>query len=454
MKYPTYLFLLLLLLGLRIPAAAQAEGGVTPLQIGDTLPALTLKEVMNHSTGSIRLADYRGRWLILDFWATWCAPCIGMFPKADSLEQLFEGELAFLPVTYQGEEEVRKAFEKRKLLQGLNPAIVTSDNTLRYLFPHQELPHYVWVDPQGVVRAVTGLGEIDAEHIRAVLDQSKGAVSLRQKEDQFISFGRYDRLSILNPVLPADPHCFSATLTGYLEGLPSFYAYERPKADTPGRIILTNYSLLGLYRQLYSTGTEYYGMNRVIYEVKDGDRLEYSGQGQDYRDWMQRGNGYCYELRVPPRLAGQEWRLVREDLDRLFPAYRARVEVRKHPVLALVRNNNNNNKDAFRSRGGAPKAAVNQYEARLQNAPLDALLMRLNSMYLQGTPAPLVNLTGYEAGVDLLLKADMTDVQALRKALQPYGLDLVQKQAKVKVLVIRDVPAAAGKGSNNNGTGK
>ena len=433
-------FLSLLLLCLSGQGLAQSrQGAVVPLEIGDPLPDLRLDNVLNHPTGTIQLSDYRGRWLILDFWATWCGPCIGMFPKADSLEQLFEGKLAFLPVTYEPAQLVRHTFEKRMLLKGLSPPIVTSEEKLHALFPHRVLPHYVWIDPRGVVRAFTGPKEINAQQIRKVLEEEQTATSLRVKEDDFLPFEREDPLLSLNKILPAPEQQYHSALTSYLKGLSPFFSYEPPGPGRGARILQVNSSIRGLFQTAYSQVNLFFGDNRIAWKGKEEASWREELEGQDYEDWLEAGNGFCYELRLPARLAGQEWTFMQQDLARFFPRYQAGVEVMEWPVLALVKTSR---LEPIKSKGGKPKLVVTPTGAFLQNVPLISLLYRLNVTYQQGSPGPLVDRTGYEEPVDLLLEGDMTELSSLRKALQAYGLDLVEKKAATKVLVIREVPAA------------
>lgn len=435
--------LLVLLLWGPLQAAAQ-QTSPAPLGLGDTLPPLRLEGVLNHPGGRLDLADYRGRWLILDFWATWCSPCISMFPKTDSLEHQFGGKLAFLPVTYEGEAEVKRAFARRKALQGLQPPLVHSDQQLQALFPHKELPYYVWIDPQGVVRAMTGPGEVRADRIAAILQQGEAVSLLQQKEEEVsLPFDRRQALVQLNPVLPAEALQYSSTLTGYIKGLEGFYSYSPPHSERGARILIANFPLLSLYRTAYMTPTEYYGLNRVIMEVEAPEELLVDKSGDAYRDWLRSGRGYCYELRLPPPLGEQAFSLMQQDLERLFPVYQARVEMRKHPVVALVRRGRGKK---LSSGGGKPGLQLSPYGVRMQNASLDALMVRLNVSYQQGASGPLVNLTGESGPVDLQIDAEMSDLEAIRKALQPYGLDLVEKKAKIPVLVIRDRPAGKEKG--------
>lgn len=144
-----------------------AEG----LQVGERLPDLKIGNVYNYSQDTLHISDFSGKLLILDFWATWCAPCISMLPKTDDLQKLFEKKIQLLPVTYQSAKEVIPFLER--LYENSNKEItlpfVIGQKKLHKLFPHQLLPHYVWIDPDGIVLGITGYEEINEQKITQVL---------------------------------------------------------------------------------------------------------------------------------------------------------------------------------------------------------------------------------------------------------------------------------------------
>src|SRR5699024_8456596 len=84
--------------------ALKASDSIKPLEIGDEIPEELWEapfQVMNHPEGkeTITLNEYRGKLLILDFWASWCAPCVRSLRALDSIQTSFKDELAVLPIT-------------------------------------------------------------------------------------------------------------------------------------------------------------------------------------------------------------------------------------------------------------------------------------------------------------------------------------------------------------------
>lgn len=59
------------------------DRGNHPSQLGRAAPAFTVSD----ASRTIRLDDYRGRVVVLNFWATWCPPCIEELPSLTALQQ-------------------------------------------------------------------------------------------------------------------------------------------------------------------------------------------------------------------------------------------------------------------------------------------------------------------------------------------------------------------------------
>lgn len=117
---------------------------------GQTAPDFALKS----STGeNLRLSEYRGDVVMINFWATWCGPCRQEMPLLDELYTRYE-RVGFNLLGVNIDDDSRRAMQMIEEL-GVNfPVLFDSRKEVSKLYEVEAMPVTVLVDREGNVRFV------------------------------------------------------------------------------------------------------------------------------------------------------------------------------------------------------------------------------------------------------------------------------------------------------------
>lgn len=127
---------------------------------GQAAPDFVLEE---QGTGRlVRLSEFRGKVVVLNFWATWCPPCIAEMPDLQALHVAHAGadDLVVLAVNVEEPPEAVEEFRQQRPLS--MPVLSDRSGEVRRHYGLPGLPGTFFIDRDGVVRAKT-LGPVTGQ---------------------------------------------------------------------------------------------------------------------------------------------------------------------------------------------------------------------------------------------------------------------------------------------------
>lgn len=137
----------------------------------------TAQEVVNFRLPDLQgqlqdIAQYRGKWLIVNFWATWCGPCVAEIPELNAFEARRKQQANVIGIAF----EKTPVDQIRRFVQQFNityPILLIGEQPLVPLEPLKGLPSTFLLSPRGEYLHAH-VGPVTVGQLEELLDQFAG----------------------------------------------------------------------------------------------------------------------------------------------------------------------------------------------------------------------------------------------------------------------------------------
>jgi thiol-disulfide isomerase/thioredoxin len=402
---------------------------VKALGIGDTVPDITLTNVYNYPTSTIRLSDLKGKLVILDFWATWCGSCLSAFPEMRALKKTFGNDLNILFVnSFSNDEEakVKSTFSRLKEQFGtiVDLPYVLKDSILSLYFPHRFIPHYVWLNQYHKVVAITHRNDVTEKNIREFLNGQTPSMAIK---DDAMLFNTEVPLLVDGNGGDAGSFLYRSILTKYKPGLGHAGGMKLDKNGKITRLYLINTSPLSLIRQAYPV-LRNYKHSRVLYKVTDPAKFK------DHPD-SETEYSFCYELICPPSSEKEAEEYIQDDLRKFF---NVTVTIENKNINCYILKASDLKKILSKSDSSYSQIARDFLHKKFRGQPVSALTGLLEDILKK----PVIDETKELHKIDLDFPRDIFsyDLKNMIAFLHRNGFDLIPAVRKIPVAVISEYP--------------
>ena len=143
-------------------------------RVGEQVPDFGWQSVSDDEP--VELADFRGKVVVLDFWATWCTACEAQMPVLEKLaaDEALGGQVEFVAVNVDADSEDRfEKVERFVLDRPLALTTVIDDGPAQSWFGIARLPTVVVIGPDGEVSEISE-GVHDEDSLRAYIAAAGG----------------------------------------------------------------------------------------------------------------------------------------------------------------------------------------------------------------------------------------------------------------------------------------
>lgn len=442
----------------------QTSNGIYTPEVGDMLPEHAFTDLYNSSKDHIKLSDFKGKWLILDFWSKDCSGCLKSFPKMNRLHHQFKNNVEILMVgdvsdlyfessgkRIKREKDTKMLYQRLQNLYDLQFS-VAFDSTLSSYYGIRSLPYILIVDPTGVIRGITTY--VDEQDISAFLKNEEPNLKKAYTGTQIDTYAKnYDAEALLyskqDPnLIPSENKLFRSQMSIYdINTMPmkNYVDLHNSKLSSTlvtmekGIFEISNVSLNSLFLTAH-LGTPFLSHNNpshkdfapdCIFEVTDTliqNKLKTPT--------------YAYSLKIPIEKVNIDYiqENLKKDLEQYF-GLKSRIEMRQTDVYNLIVIDSIKALK-LKSTGEPERYKYDQnlpilHQIILNKASIDKLCSRISNS--AGGKQPIVlDKTNIITNIDIDLRTYIYDFNQIEMALDEYGLGLQKGQQYMKTIVLRE----------------
>ncbi len=140
----------------------------------DLVKNMYANKIINYSTASASLKDLQGNITIIDFFGTWCIPCIKALPELKMYKQKFKDDVNVVLISSETEVKLSSFVNSRKPFDF--PIIVDEDNLFSNAFAPPSYPYTIILDKNLKILSITNMADLTMEVLSKFVQDQKTTI--------------------------------------------------------------------------------------------------------------------------------------------------------------------------------------------------------------------------------------------------------------------------------------
>lgn len=394
-KLLAYLFLL-------SPIFVCSQGMV--LKSGDAFPNISINQLINAPVKSVNLSESKDRKIyILNFWGTWCSPCIPEMDQLNKLQNANANKIQVIAISDDDPSKLQKYLKNKPTSMWLS----TDTSFLFYtLFNLASVGHSAIVNADKKIIAVMKTHSITQGLLDSLYKGEKIVSNANVKEKPANTSA--DIFAVDSTLAT------NFTVRSYMIGQQSMgKRYGGKSVFAKRRRSFVNTGIISLYKDAYNIVSS----NQIIYEI-DEKKID------NYED---RNNLYCVDILVKPEERDSLNFILQQKLNAVLPV-KARIEYQTIPVYVLTANDFKQPLSVKETSYGFSGRGYEGEAVSIGDFANDYLSNELS--------LPVVDETNLKGKFDIKTAIEMRTQENVIKSIEALGLKIEKQNRKMRMMIL------------------